>query len=169
MGELWLKSKTNHPRREGEKLKIICDTREQKPYTFPDLDCTTERGTLPVGDYSLPGFEEQVAIERKSLDDLIGCLTRDRGRFERELQRARHYELFAVVVEGSLGDVEEHKYRSQMHPVSAIQSIIAFTVRYGTNFIFAGDRRSGEYITHSLLSKYLEEIEKRYRQAKKSA
>lgn len=61
---------------------------------------------LPAGDYSLPGFEDRVAIERKSVDNLIGCLMNsDRSRFERELQRASHYDLFAVVVESTLHGV----------------------------------------------------------------
>jgi hypothetical protein len=91
----------------GAPVKIIIDTREQAPFEvtrFPNVE--TERGTLATGDYSLPGFEDCVAIERKSLDDLIACLQgSNRERFERELQRARHYNLFAVVVEASLDDV----------------------------------------------------------------
>jgi len=69
------------------------------------------------GDYSLPGFEDRAAIERKSLNDLIGCLMgSNRQRFERELARGRHYDLFAVVVEASLADVSQGRYRSDMKP-----------------------------------------------------
>ena len=71
-------------------LKIICDSREQNGYAFsayPDVMATT--GTLTTGDYSLAGFTDKVAIERKELSDLIGCLTHDRDRFTRELERLR--------------------------------------------------------------------------------
>ena len=34
----------------------------------------SERGGLYTGDYSIKGLERFVAIERKSLDDLMGCL-----------------------------------------------------------------------------------------------
>lgn len=149
---------------------VQVDTREQLPYSFerfPDVEVITE--ALPAGDYSLPGFEDRVAIERKSIDDLVQCLMNDqRDRFERELQRASHYDLFAVVVEATLHDVSRRKYRSQMNSHAALQSIMAFQVRYRVPFMFCGDRAGGEYVTHSLLEKYLQELSKRFRKATKS-
>ena len=52
-------------------MKIIIDTREQAPFTFRHerMGATTEPGTLAVGDYSLAGLEDRVAVERKSLPD----------------------------------------------------------------------------------------------------
>ena len=70
-------------------LAIVVDTREQAPYgfaRFPAVEIV--RAGLPTGDYSLTGHEVRAAIERKSLDDLLGCLTGGRDRFERELARA---------------------------------------------------------------------------------
>jgi ERCC4-type nuclease len=149
-------------------LKILIDTREQAPYTFVDFKAQTEPAALPVGDYSLPGFVDRVAIERKSLGDLVGCLMGgNRERFERELAKARHYELFAVVVEAALDDVRRGKYRSEMKPHAALQSLCAFQVRYRAAIVWAGDRRGAEYVTYSLLAKYLREIEERYKQAVK--
>lgn len=150
-------------------MKILIDTREQTPFTFVPYQVHTELATLPVGDYSLPGFIDRVAIERKSLGDLVGCLMgAQRDRFERELARARPYELFAVVVESSLADVQQGKYRSEMKPRSVIQSLCAFQVRYRAAIVWAGSRREAEYVTYSLLEKYLREIETRYKQAVKA-
>jgi DNA excision repair protein ERCC-4 len=150
------------------ELKILIDTREQAPYSFVDYEARTEPAALPVGDYSIPGFVDRVAIERKSLGDLMGCLMGgNRDRFERELAKARHYDLFAVVVEASLDDVRRGKYRSEMKPHAAMQSLCAFQVRYRVAFVWAGDRRGAEYVTYSLLAKYLREIEERYKQAVK--
>lgn len=59
-------------------MKIVIDTREQTPYGFAKYDAEPIRAALPTGDYSLPGFEDRVAIERKSLDDLVGCLKGDK-------------------------------------------------------------------------------------------
>jgi DNA excision repair protein ERCC-4 len=71
-------------------LKILIDTREQLPFTFTAYDVAPEPAALPVGDYSLPGFQDRASIERKSLEDLIGCLMgSNRERFERELYKAR--------------------------------------------------------------------------------
>jgi len=111
------------------------------------------------------GFIDQVAVERKTIDDLIGCLSRSRKRFENELSRARHYQLFAVVIEGAFDDIRQGKYRSELHPNAAIQTLITWTIRYNVQFIFAGDRAGGELVSFSLLQKYLYEINKRYQLA----
>jgi ERCC4-type nuclease len=150
-------------------LKILTDSREQTPYLFRGFDVEIEVVGLPVGDYSLPGFEDRVAVERKTLDDLIGCLMGDnRDRFERELAKARHFDLFAVVVEASLADVSNGRYRSEMKAQAALQSILTFQVRYGVSFVWAGSRAGAEYICHGLLSKYLREISERFKVATKS-
>lgn len=139
-------------------MRILIDTREQQPLSFTGYEVDPEPATLPVGDYSLPGFEDRAAIERKSLNDLVGCLMgKDRDRFERERARGRHYGLFAVVV-ASLADVSQGRYRSEMKPQAALQSIITFQVRYRAPFIWCGNRVGAEYITYGLLSKYLKEI-----------
>jgi DNA excision repair protein ERCC-4 len=149
-------------------MKILVDTREQAPFTFMGFDVDPESATLPVGDYSLPGFTDRVSIERKSLNDLVGCLMgKDRERFERELARGRYYDLFAVVVEASLADVSQGRYRSAMKPHSALQSLITFQIRYRVPFIWCGNRAGAEYMTHGLLTKYLREISERFKQAVK--
>ena len=150
-------------------MKILIDTREQAPFAFKGYDVTPEIATLPVGDYSICGFIDQVAIERKGLDDLIGCLMgKDRDRFTRELARGRHYDLFCVVVEASLEDVSRGKYRSDMKPHSALQSLITFQVRYRVSFVWAGSRSAAEYFTFWTLAKYLRELEERFKTATKA-
>jgi DNA excision repair protein ERCC-4 len=150
-------------------MKILIDSREQLPFAFAGYEVSPEVAALPVGDYSLPGFTDRAAVERKSIDDLVGCLMgSNRERFERELARGRHYDLFAVVVEASLADVSNGRYRSEMKAKAALQSIIAFQVRYRTPFIWAGNRAGAEYMTYSLLSKYLREIGERFKMATKA-
>lgn len=149
-------------------MRVVVDTREQAPYSFAKQEAEVMRATLPAGDYSLPGFEDRVAVERKSVNDLMGCLTKDRARFERELAKLRAYEVSAVVVEASMQDIAEGRYRSEMKPHAALQSLLAFMCRYRIPFIFAGSREGGEYVTFWLLSKHLREIEERYRAATKA-
>jgi DNA excision repair protein ERCC-4 len=147
-------------------MKILIDTREKLPFTFARYEVATDTASLPVGDYSLPGFEDYIAIERKSLDDLISCLMgENRKRFERELQRATAFDVFAIVVEANWTDVSRGHYRSQMKSQSALQSIITFQVRYRVPFVWAGNRDGAEYTTYWMLQKYLYEIEKRYQMA----
>lgn len=90
---------------------IVIDTREQLPFSFAAIPAdkehgggtwqvTTERRTLPSGDYSLAGFETRVAVERKSVSDLFGTISQGRDRFVRELERLAEYDYAAVVIEG---------------------------------------------------------------------
>lgn len=152
------------PTIKGLKLKILTDTREQLPYSFEKYAVQTEAAALAAGDYSLAGFQDRVAVERKSLNDLIGCLTgADRSRFEKELARAGSFERFAVVVEASLQDLTAGRYTSNMEPHAALQSITAFYIRYGIPFLFCGNRDGAEYMTFSIIQKYFYEIEKRFR------
>ncbi|MGO9175653.1 MAG: ERCC4 domain-containing protein [Desulfobaccales bacterium] len=150
-------------------MKIIVDSREQAPFTFHGYQADPETAALPVGDYSLPGFQDRVAVERKSLDDLVGCLMgSNRERFEKELAKGRHYDLFAVVVEAALADVSQGRYRSDMKPQAALQSIITFMVRYRVPFVWAGSRKAAEYFTFWTLAKYLRELAERFKHATKA-
>ena len=140
-------------------MKIVIDSREQRPYSF---ETNTTTGALPTGDYSLFGLEDHVAIERKELNDLVGCLTTGRTRFEKELHRAKALDYFALVVEASLQDIANCGYRSKMLPQAVIQSLIAFSIRYRLPIWFAGNRQYGQMITESLLLKYGREVEKKW-------
>jgi DNA excision repair protein ERCC-4 len=115
------------------------------------------------------GFEDRIAVERKTAEDLISCLMGDnRQRFERELAKAKSYDTFLVIIEASLQDIAEGRYRSAMKPHAALQSIAAMMIRHRVSFLFAGNREGGEYMTFSIFQKYLAEIEKRYKQAQKA-
>jgi ERCC4-type nuclease len=146
--------------KEKKDMIIIIDTREQLPYKF-DVPC--EVATVPIGDYSILGLEDQVAIERKTVNDLIGCLTKDRERFERELHKGRALDYFALIVEASLSDLANGKYRSQMNPKSAIQSLLAFSIRYHLPIFFCGNRQHGQRVTQALLEKYAISIERKHK------
>jgi ERCC4-type nuclease len=140
-------------------MRIIIDSREQRPYKF---QTPAIKGTLDTGDYSIVGLEHLIAIERKTLDDLIGCLCTGRERFERELHRGEALDYFAMVVECSLSDLVNGSYRSKMTPKSAIQSLMAFSVRYNRlPVFFAENREYGARVTESLLLKFAKELEKR--------
>ena len=122
-------------------ITIIEDTREQTPLDFSAFPfVTVERATLKSGDYSLKGYEQLFAIERKSLADLIGTITQGHERFERELQRLMSFQYAAVVIEAHELDLRTGKYRSCLLPRSAVGMITAFEVRYRIPFHFCGNR-----------------------------
>jgi ERCC4-type nuclease len=139
-------------------MKIIVDSREQLPYHF---QTPAIRGTLATGDYSISGAENCIAIERKTLPDLISCLCDGRERFEKELYRGKSLDYFAIVIECSLSDLVNGSYRSRMTPKSAIQSLMVFSVRYHLPIFFVENRNYGARVTESLLLKYAKEVEKR--------
>jgi len=62
-------------------MKILVDTREQTPWSFPKTE-QVERAGLTTGDYSLAGLEGLVAIERKSLEDFVSCCGKGRERWK---------------------------------------------------------------------------------------
>jgi len=64
--------------------------------------------------------------------------------------------------------VSKGRYRSEMKAHVALQSIFAFKVRYRVPFVWAGNRAGAEYVTYSLLEKYLTEIQKRFEMASKA-
>ena len=146
-------------------MKIIIDTREHEPFTFrhEKMNATTALGTLAVGDYSLAGLEDKVAVERKSLSDLVMCLGRERERFERELARGAALDAFAVVCEGSWLELAQGEYRSRLNPHAACQSVLAFAGRYRVPFLFAGSRSAAEYMAWGFLRQYLEGARKRWK------
>ena len=115
---------------------------------------------LDVGDYSLQGFEDKIAVERKTLDDLVGCLTKGRDRFERELQRSTQLVYFCVIVEAGYSQLVLGQYRSRLNTKSAIESISAFEIRYGTHFLFAGNQELAARKAESLLLKFYREQQK---------
>jgi len=145
-------------------MKIICDTREQTPLTFAHsrYAAQVEAGALTVGDYSLAGLTDRVAVERKSLPDLVACLGRERERFERELQRAAALDAFMVVVEAPWSELAQGQYRSALNPHAACQSVLAWIARYRTPFLFVGSRDAAEYATWGFLRQYLEGARRRF-------
>jgi DNA excision repair protein ERCC-4 len=135
---------------------VVIDTRERLPYQFA---LPTRKGTLLVGDYSVVGLEDEVAIERKSADDLLHCLSRDRCRFEEELRRSQRLRYFALVIEGTLRDLVSGRYWSRMTPKNAVQSLLGLSVRYRLPIWFCENRDYAQKVTQNLLVQYARELE----------
>jgi ERCC4-type nuclease len=136
----------------SQPFAIVIDTREQTPFVFGEWP--TVPGKLDSGDYSILGLTDLVAIERKSLDDLVACCGTQRERFERELRRLRGYKLKAVVIEASRKRVARGGWRSKILPQSVLGSIASWRVRYGIEFIYADDAEHGADETLYLLRKF---------------
>jgi ERCC4-type nuclease len=154
---------------------IIIDTREQNPWKFESvnwkdsrlksdnsLEWKEKRFKLKTGDYSLlfndKIIENDISIERKNLEDFICCCSRERERFERELQRSLSIKNFYIIIEGSLSDVFNEKYKSKVSYRSIIGSIVSIKRRYPKiEIVWAENRfianRYAEYVLRYFYNK----------------
>ncbi len=116
---------------------LALDTREQLVGAVP-MSVPIVVAKLPMGDLSVPGFEERCAIDRKQLGDFIGCITQDKERFTKLLKRMADIEFAAVVIEATLADVRARKYRSKVDPSFVIGAAARITAEYGIPVFFCG-------------------------------
>jgi ERCC4-type nuclease len=146
-----------HPLRDCPKVgpTIVIDTREQAPYSFGGRVATVRRG-LKTGDYSLLGYETIISVERKTVDDYVGSLTRGRDRFLRECGRLAAFQVRAIVVEGSLSDLAEARYTSHATPQSIVGSTIKLITDFGLPVIFADHRWLAEVFVERMLVRHWE-------------
>jgi ERCC4-type nuclease len=138
-------------RRLPAGLTFIVDSREQRPYALPGAVVRA----LPAGDYSVAGFEDRVAVERKTLSDAYSSLGANRERFRREVERLSKYEFAAIIVEASLPQFLMPPPFSRLHARSAIGTLLSWCVRYRLPVLFTGDRAHGEATTRQLLEKFV--------------
>jgi ERCC4-type nuclease len=130
---------------------IAIDTREQRPYAFPKATVKT----LPTGDYSIEGLEHLVAIERKTSADAYASLGRGRQRFHAEVERLARLDYAAIVIESGFSEFLQPPMFSHMNPRAAINTLLAWSVRYGVHVFFAGDREHGNALMRTLLEMYV--------------
>ena len=138
---------------------LVVDTREQSALFLskPPKGLLFVRDTLIAGDYSVKGFEDSIAIERKSLHDFYGSIGNGRERFKRELLRLKGYSWAALVIEAT----EEHVISantmySAMHPESIKGTLVSICIRYRLPIYFAKDRDAAQnWILRHLVKCYV--------------
>ncbi len=140
------------------KPTLIIDSMEQRPYSFKRFHKwfgAIERRKLFVGDYSIDGLEDRVAVERKSLQDLFNCCSpyHSRDAFVCACERLGKMEFSALVIEGSITKILRSNEFSGMHPNAVFGTIQALAVRWGIQPWFAANRALAEEITACLLHK----------------
>lgn len=162
-------------------FEVIVDTREQDTprarQRYNAFGVPFRRGTLAYGDYcgnvilpngrSLLDLSETLhplcAVERKmNLDELAGCFTRSRKRFEREFLRAKENgaRIFLLCEDGNLEKVAAGHYRSKFHPTAFMASIIAWAIRYDLQLLFCSQLTSGMIIKEILYRDIKERLER---------
>lgn len=125
------------------EINIIQDTREKD-----GLFKKAEKQTLRTGDYSfktdLANYKNIFSIERKSPMDAFGTCAGGHARFKRELERAKYFEYFAIVIECSYSDFKGKKFknafRSKMKGYVASKIWNTYHMKYNIPVFYANDR-----------------------------
>ena len=132
---------------DPSQVTAIVDTREQLPLCLDPLRVQTE--TLDTGDYALLGCDH-IRIERKSLDDLLGCVGRDRERFNREVQRLLAYPVRVLLIESTWPAIELGQWRGKITPEQVMGSLLGWQAS-GLSVHMAGDHeRAGRHAARLL-------------------
>ena len=140
-----------------ESMVCLVDSREQDTprlrARLKQMGLPTERIALKAGDYSAKiqlasgeWYQLPIAIERKmDINELAMCYCQERGRFEREFQRARdaNMRLYLLIEDISWQKIYAGKYRSGMRPKSLVASILSWLARYNCELIFCDSSVTG--------------------------
>ncbi|MEO7032726.1 MAG: ERCC4 domain-containing protein [Polyangiaceae bacterium] len=129
---------------------ILVDNREQAPLRF-SAAVDVEVVCLPVGDYSVRGSTEVVALERKRLGELATCCGTDRERFIEQIERMRVYPVRGLIIEADLDGVLSKAYASQINPLSVLGTLIKFSSDWQVPIWFAGDARNAAHVVERIL------------------
>ncbi len=133
---------------EPHDIVAVVDTREQTPLDLSPLK--TERFALDTGDYSVVGLTSYIAIERKSLPDLLMCVGKERERFDRECRRMLAYPTRAIVVEATWEQIKLGEWRSKVRQEAVFGSLMGW-IAMGLPVVMAGDHvEAGRFVSRIL-------------------
>ncbi len=140
-------------------LHIAIDTREQSPWHFPPDMAKVSRRTLKTGDYALilddGSVDTGFAVERKSLDDLVGTLSSGAKRWAKEVERMGAFSCMVVVVEGQDSDIVQHKYNHPLVSPAMVTGRIVELAWMGVHVYLAADSmRASQIAWRHLYERY---------------
>lgn len=155
---------------QANNLTIIIDTREKHPYCFASFfPCNEKDGkyngkynevrkALKTGDYSVVGYEDVIAVERKTLDDLSHSLmsSQSKSRFHAELERLSEMQYVVLLIEGSIEDVLSHNYAGSTPGSKMFEEVVGVMAEYGIPVVFAGDRQCAQRFVWEWMKKVSE-------------
>jgi DNA excision repair protein ERCC-4 len=121
---------------------LISDTREQLPLFNPrPKGLNVIHKSLKDGDYSILGFEDKFAIERKMQSDFYSYLGQERKKTISKMQRFKDFSYVALVVEDSEDDIYFGNQFTSLTPDQIRAALVSFRIRYGVQVYFNNDRR----------------------------
>ena len=136
---------------------LLRDTREQRPLfdgavEIPEL--TVVSTALVHGDYSVKGFEERFAVERKGVGDFFQYIGKQRALTTRKMEAFRGIVsrggFVGLVVEATEADLLSGYIMSRLSPEMVRQALVSFEVRSGVHVYYS---RSRQDITRWILDR----------------
>jgi hypothetical protein len=137
-----------------ENLKILVDTREQKPLTFPK----SEELKLDFGDYTVGGKDYNYTyVDRKAEQDFKGTLSGGFKRFKRELQRVKDFDSYLfIVVESNMAKIYKNNlfgpHKSSLDFVYHNMRVLTHEFAGHCQFVFTGSRANSQSVIPKILT-----------------
>jgi len=133
---------------------LVIDTREQQPlFKRPPKGLVIVRDKLDIGDYSIRGFEQQIAVERKRIEELYRCATVEREDFKDKLEVMSSLERKWLFIEGTVDDLFSWQIHTDVHP-NIIRGFLA-SVQIKLNIpVVVGSRTDLQHLMLDLFVKY---------------
>jgi ERCC4-type nuclease len=160
-GRLLVKRDSHSITQQIPKPVVLVDTREQRPFEFTrhrNWIAGTQRQKLSVGDYTVEGMTGLLALERKSLTDLITTLMQNRETFFQSCERLAKRRWRALLLEATYEDIKsyyEEDLFTNAHPNAISGSLDALEARFGIPVIYTSRHRAlAEEKAASWLSKH---------------
>lgn len=145
---------------------ILQDTREQRPLDFDHpYIAKIQQQKLLVGDYMVEfsdGFIPPFSIERKSMGDLVGSLSKGYKRFKKEILRAKENNIqLVILIEASMTKVLKGIEESYRSGDEILQQLNTIAVRYNVPFHCCNNREeSSRWVIEKFLALGREHIAK---------
>lgn len=140
-------------------MDIIIDTREKKPYSFPDH----KEILIPLvtGDYSLAtnlgSLDKFFVIERKGLIDLEHCIYED--RFDKQVSRLAEIPYSYLLIEGYPATIKRRAKFLHKSPIAMLHKLYSIQAFSGVPVIFVENRQEAqdyvEYLCKAFIKKAL--------------
>lgn len=144
----------------NNEFTIIVDTREQKPWSFSTQ--ATANHKLDTGDYSIQGYENLLAIERKrNVAEFANNITEK--RFVDVVDRLSKIKHSYILFEFDMEDVMRYPIGSdipkrlwdkiRISPAFIMKHIIDLQIDHNIKIIFCGDSDNAEKVALSIMRK----------------
>jgi ERCC4-type nuclease len=138
------------PSTEDYKLKgfsfpkgfiLLQDTREARPlFNRVPPGLTIKSISLKNGDYSIEGFQDCFAVERKQISDFVSYVGKERDKTVEKMLRFRDMEWVGLVIEAKEADLLQPQEFSKVSPEAIRQALVSFEIRYGVHVYYSSKR-----------------------------